>query len=208
MKESLMILYGAPMPAPNPRRVRIFLAEKGIELPETPIDLMKREHKSPEHRARNSMGQVPTLELDDGTCISETVAICRYFEEANPQPPLFGTTPVEKALVDMWVRRIEFTVMMPVGNFWRHAHPRTAALLTQYKDFGESNKETYKGAQKWLDRELGGQEFVAGDRYSMADICLLSTVDFAGWIGLPLEDEFANLKGWHERVSARPSAGA
>ena len=203
-----MILYGAPMPAPNPRRVRIFLAEKGIELPETPIDLMKREHKSPEHRARNSMGQVPTLELDDGTCISETVAICRYFEEANPQPPLFGTTPVEKALVDMWVRRIEFTVMMPVGNFWRHAHPRTAALLTQYKDFGESNKETYKGAQTWLDRELGGQEFVAGDRYSMADICLLSTVDFAGWIGLPLEDEFANLKGWHERVSARPSASA
>ena len=203
-----MILYGAPNPAPNPRRVRIFLAEKGIELPETPIDLMKREHKSPEHRARNSMGQVPTLELDDGTCISETVAICRYFEEANPQPPLFGTTPVEKALVDMWVRRIEFTVMMPVGNFWRHAHPRTAALLTQYKDFGESNKETYKGAQTWLDRELGGQEFVAGDRYSMADICLLSTVDFAGWIGLPLEDEFANLKGWHERVSARPSASA
>ena len=203
-----MILYGAPMPAPNPRRVRIFLAEKGIELPETPVDLMKREHKSPEHRARNSMGQVPTLELDDGTCISETVAICRYFEEANPEPPLFGTTPLEKAQVDMWVRRIEFTVMTPVGMFWRHAHPRTAALLTQFKDFGESNKETYKGAQKWLDRELDGKAFLAGDRYSMADICLLSTVDFAGWIGLPLEDEFTNLKAWHERVSARPSAGA
>jgi glutathione S-transferase len=201
-----MILYGAPNPAPNPRRVRIFLAEKGIELPETPIDLMKREHKSDEHKARNSMGQVPTLELEDGTCISETVSICRYFEETNPEPPLFGTTPLEKALVDMWVRRIEFTVMMPVGNFWRHAHPRTAALLTQYKDFGESNKATYKGAQKWLDRELDGKCFVAGERYSMADICLLSTVDFAGWIGLPLEHEFANLKAWHERVSARASA--
>ncbi|OHB27837.1 MAG: glutathione S-transferase [Phenylobacterium sp. RIFCSPHIGHO2_01_FULL_69_31] len=203
-----MILYGAPMPAPNPRRVRIFLAEKGIELPETPVSLMKREHKSPEFRAKNSMGQIPTLELDDGTCISETVSICRYFEATNPEPPLFGTTPVEQALIDMWIRRIEFTVMSPVGNYWRHAHKFTAALLTQYKDFGESNAETYKGAQKWLDRELGGKAFVAGDTYSMADICLLSTVDFATWIGLPLEDEFSNLKAWHARVSTRPSAGA
>jgi glutathione S-transferase len=203
-----MILYGAPNPAPNPRRVRIFLAEKGIELPETPVDMRKREHKSPEFRAKNSMGQVPTLELDDGTCISETVAICRYFEETTPEPPLFGTTPLEKAMIDMWVRRAEFTVMMPVGNFWRHAHPYTAALLTQFKDFGESNKETYKGAQKWLDRELADKPFVAGDAYSIADICLLTTVDFAGWIGLPLEDEFANLKAWHGRVSARPSADA
>ena len=203
-----MKLYGAPMPAPNPRRVRIFLAEKGVELPETPIDLMKREHKSPEHRARNSMGQVPTLELDDGTCISETVAICRYFDETQPDPPLFGKTPVEKANVDMWVRRIEFTVMAPVGQFWRHAHPRTAALLTQYKDFGESNRETYKGAQRWLDRELDGREWLAGDTFSMADICLLSTVDFATWIGLPLEAEYANLAAWHARASARPSASS
>ena len=203
-----MKLYGAPMPAPNPRRVRIFLAEKGIELPETPVNLMKREHKSPEHRARNSMGQVPTLELDDGTCISETVAICRYFDEVQPDPPLFGTTPLEKAAVDMWVRRIEFTVMTPVGMFWRHAHPRTAALINQYKDFGESNQETYKGAQRWLDRELDGKPWLAGDAYSMADICLLSTVDFASWIGLPLEPEHANLAAWHARATARPSAAA
>jgi glutathione S-transferase len=203
-----MILYGAPNPAPNPRRVRIFLAEKGVDLPETKIDMMKREHKSPEFRAKNSMGQLPTLELDDGTCISETVAICRYFDEVHPEPPLFGRTPVEKATIDMWVRRVEFTVMMPVGNFWRHAHPRTAALLTQFKDFGESNKATYQGAQKWLDRELADKPFLAGDAYSMADICLLSTVDFADWIGLPLEDGFENLKAWHARVSARPSAAA
>ena len=203
-----MKLYGAPMPAPNPRRVRIFLAEKGIELPETPVDIMKREHKSEEHRARNSLGQVPTLELDDGTCISETVAICRYFDEVQPDPPLFGKTPAEKALVDMWVRRMEFTVMGPVGQYWRHAHPFTARLLNQFKDFGESNREHYQGAQKWLDRELDGKPFVAGDTYTMADICLLSTVDFAGWIGLPLEPEFANLKAWHDRVTARPSAGA
>ncbi|RAK61041.1 glutathione S-transferase [Phenylobacterium hankyongense] len=203
-----MILYGAPNPAPNPRRVRIFLAEKGVDLRETKIDMMKREHKSPEFRAKNSMGQIPTLELDDGTCISETVAICRYFEEIHPEPALFGKTPVEKATVDMWVRRVEFTVMMPVGNFWRHAHPRTAALLTQFKDFGESNKATYQGAQKWLDRELADRPFLAGEAYSMADICLLSTIDFADWIGLPLEDGFDNLKAWHARVSARPSATA
>lgn len=203
-----MILYGAPNPAPNPRRVRIFLAEKGIELPETPVSLMKREHKSPEHRARNSLGQVPTLVLDDGTAISETVAICRYFDEVQPDPPLFGTTPVEMALVDMWVRRAEFVLMQPVGAFWRHAHPRTAALLTQYKDFGESNRETYEGALKWLDRELAERPFLAGEAYTMADICALTTIDFADWIGLPVPDERGAVRAWRERVSARPSASA
>lgn len=203
-----MILYGAPNPAPNPRRVRIFLAEKGIDLPETPVSLMKGEHKSPEHRARNSLGQVPSLVLDDGTAISETVAICRYFDETQPEPPLFGRTPVEKALVDMWIRRVEFTVMQPVGNFWRHAHPRTAALLTQYKDFGESNREAYGKALSWLDRELAGRAFIAGEAYSMADICALTTVDFADWIGLPVPDDLSNVRAWRERVSARPSAQA
>jgi glutathione S-transferase len=203
-----MKLYGSPTPAPNPRRVRIFLAEKGIDLPETRVDLAKREHKGPEHLARNSLGQVPTLELDDGETISETTAICRYFEEIQPQPPLFGSTPAEKANVDMWVRRIEFIMMTPVGNFWRHAHPYTAALLTQYKDFGESNRQAYTAAQRWLDRELDGRAFVAGETYSMADICALSTMDFASWIGLETEPQLANLAAWHERVSARPSAAA
>jgi glutathione S-transferase len=203
-----MKLYGAPMPAPNPRRVRIFLAEKGIDLAETPVDMMKREHKSPEHLARNSLGQVPTLELDDGRTISETVAICRYFEELHPEPSLFGRDAYEKANVDMWVRRIEFRVMSPVGNFWVHAHPYTAALLTQFKDFGEANRQVYAGVQGWLDKELADRPFIAGADYSMADICALSTVDFANWIGLPIEDDKANLKAWHDRVSARPSASA
>ena len=203
-----MKLYGAPMPAPNPRRVRMFLAEKGIELAETPVNLLKREHKSPEYRAKNSLGQVPTLELDDGTAISETVAICRYFEETQPEPSLFGKTAVEKANVDMWVRRIEFSLMSPVANYWRHAHPRTAALLTQFKDFGESNKEAYANAQRWLDRELVGRPFIAGQAFTVADICALSTVDFAGWIGLPIDAERTNLIAWRERVSARPSASA
>jgi glutathione S-transferase len=203
-----MILYGAPNPAPNPRRVRIFLAEKGVELPETPLNLMAREHKSPEHRARNSLGQVPTLVLDDGTAISETVAICRYLDELHPEPPMFGETPLQRALTDMWIRRIEFVVMNPVGMFWRHAHPRTAALLTQYKDFGESNREAYASGLRWLDRELAERPFIAGESYGMADICALTTVDFADWIGLPLPDDFGNVNAWRARVSARPSASA
>ena len=203
-----MILYGAPNPAPNPRRVRIFLAEKGIELAETPVSLMKREHKSDEHRARNSLGQVPTLVLDDGTAISETVAICRYLDETHDGPPMFGTTPVERAQQDMWIRRVEFVLMNPVGMYWRHAHPLTARLLTQFKDFGESNRETYEGGLKWLDQELADKPFVAGETYSIADIYALTTVDFADWIGLPVPDGLANVKAWHARVTARPSAQA
>ena len=108
----------------------------------------------------------------------------------------------------MWVRRIEFVLMAPVGNFWRHAHPFTAALLTQFKDFGESNRQAYAGAQGWLDRELEGRDFIAGPAFTMADICALTTVDFAAWIGLPLDEGKSNLAAWHARVSARPSAGA
>jgi glutathione S-transferase len=204
-----MKLYNAPMPAPNPRRVRIFLAEKGASVPLADIAIMKREHKSPEHMARNSLGQVPTLELDDGTMISETVAICRYLESLYPEPPLFGRSALEQAQVDMWVRRIEFAVMTPVGMFWRHAHPFTAAVVVpQYKDFGESNRAHYERALGWLDGELAGKDFLLGKDYTMADICLLSTVDFATWIGLAVPDNLKNVQAWHARVSERPSAKA
>ena len=203
-----MILYGAPNPAPNPRRVRIFLAEKGVELPETFVNMRKREHKAPEFKEKNSLGQLPTLELDDGTTISETVAICRYFEETHPEPPLFGKTAVEKATVDMWVRRVEFMIMTPVGMFWRHAHPYTAALLTQFKDFGESNRERTVEAMTWFDRQLRDRPFIAGETYTMADICALTTVDFAGFIGLPMPETAEALQAWHARVTARPSAAA
>jgi glutathione S-transferase len=203
-----MKLYGAPTPAPNPRRVRIFLAEKGIDLPETFVDMRKREHKSPEYREKNSLGQIPTLELEDGTTISETVAICRYFEELNPEPNMFGATALEKAHVDMWTRRVELQIMIPVGMFWRHAHPYTAALLTQHKEFGESNRENVRNAMRWLDRELDGRDFIALDRFTIADICALTTIDFANWIGLETPTAFANLTAWHKRVTERPSASA
>ncbi|MBI1187222.1 MAG: glutathione S-transferase [Alphaproteobacteria bacterium] len=203
-----MKLYGEAMPAPNPRRVRMFLAEKGVALPEIQVSLRKGEHKSAEHRARNSLGQVPTLELDDGTCISETISICRYLEALHPAPPLFGRTPLEHAHIDMWVRRVEFQIMTPVGMFWRHAHPLTAALLTQYKEFGESNRALYARGIAWLDRELNGRDWVAGDAYTIADIALLTTVDFATFTGLDLPEDASNVAAWRARASARPSAGA
>lgn len=202
-----MILYGENNPAPNPRRVRIFIAEKGIDLPETRVDLRRREHKSDEHRARNSLGQVPTLVLDDGTAISESVSICRYLESLHPTPALFGSTALEQALVDMWIRRIEFQLMVPVGMFWRHAHPLTAALLTQFRDFGESNRETYARVCAWLDGDLADDRpWLAGDSYSMAEIVALTTVDFAAFAGLEPPPGLSRLAAWRDRASARPSA--
>lgn len=203
-----MKLYGAPNPAPNPRRVRIFLAEKGIDLPETLVNMMQREHKAEEFVAKNSLGQIPVLELDDGEIITETISICRYLEGIHPERPLFGTTPLEVAKIDMAIRRVEFQLMNPVGNFWRHAHPFTAKLLTQFKDFGESNRETVTRAMMWMDRELEGHDFIHGNDYTMADIAALTTIDFADWIGLPMPQEATRLLGWHARVSARPSAAA
>jgi glutathione S-transferase len=189
--------------------VRIFLAEKGVKLPLVDVAIMKREHKTPEHLARNSLGQLPTLELDDGAMISETVAICRYLDGIYPIPPMFGRDGLEQARVDMWTRRIEFALMTPVGMFWRHAHPFTAAVVVpQYKEFGESNRAHYERALGWLDKELANRDFLATNDYTIADICLLSTVDFATWIGLGAPDGLPNLTAWHARVTARPSASA
>jgi glutathione S-transferase len=204
-----MKLYGAPNPAPNPRRVRIFLAEKGVSIPETFVNMRQREHKSPEFRAKNPAGQLPTLELDDGRTLSETVAICRYLESLYPDPPMFGRGAFEAAEIDMWVRRVELIMMIPVGMFWRHAHPYTAQLLTQYKDFGESNRERVDEAMLWFDRQLeDGGPFLAGEAFTMADICALTTVDFAEYIGLPIPETAEALRNWRKRVSERPSAAA
>jgi glutathione S-transferase len=204
-----MKLYGEAMPAPNPRRVRIFLAEKGLEIPEIPIGMRQGGHRSPEHLARNSLGQVPVLELDDGTAISETVAICRYFEVLHPTPPLFGVTALEQAQVEMWTRRIELRLTVPVGMFWRHAHPFTAQLLKQNKEFGESNREVVEKIQLWLDRELAdGRPFLTGDAYTIADIAGQTTLDFADFTGLTTPSEAKHVLAWRERMAARPSAGA
>lgn len=203
-----MKLYNSAMPAPNPRRVRIFAAEKGIDLPLEEVALAKREHKSDAFREKNSLGQTPVLELDDGTTISESVSICRYLEEMHPANPLFGRNALERAQVDMWLRRVEFVLMGPVGNFWRHAHPYTAKVVKQIPEFGESNREATAAAMRWFDRELEGRDFILGDYFSAADIMALCVVDFAKFAGLDLPDGTPHLHAWHKRVSSRPSAGA
>jgi glutathione S-transferase len=208
-QEDVVKLYGEANPAPNPRRVRIFAAEKGLDLPEIRIGLRRGGHKSPEHKARNSLGQVPVLELEDGQTISESVAICRYLEILHPTPPLFGTCALSQARTDMWVRRIEFQLMIPVAMYWRHAHPLTASLLVQNRAFGESNRPVAAKAMGWLDRELAdGRDWIAGDTFGMADIVALTTIDFAAFIGLDVPDEAERLRGWRERASTRPSAAA
>lgn len=203
-----MKLYGAPNPAPNPRRVRIAIAEKQIDLPEIPVDLRARAHKSADHLALNPAGQVPTLVLDDGRTLSESVSICRYLDAVCPTPPLFGGGDAfAAATIDQWIRRVEFMLMNPVAGFWRHAHPFTASLLTQYQDYGTSNRAATASAMRWFDRQLAGRTTLA-ESFSMADICLLTTVDFAAWIGLAMPDDCPNLAAWHAAVSARPSAKA
>lgn len=203
-----MKLYGERNPAPNPRRVRIFIAEKGIDLPETRLSLARREHKSPEHLARNPLGQVPTLELDDGRTLSESVSICRYLEALNPDPPLFGREAYEMALVDQWIRRIEMRLMQPAGMVWIHSDPRTAGLVRQNREFGESNRPVFAAACAFIDAALEGREFIAADHFTMADIVLLTTVDFADFLGLEIPASHRSLTAWRERVSARPSAAA
>jgi glutathione S-transferase len=201
-----MLIYGAPYPAPNPRRVRMYLAEKGLSPPYTDVNLQAREHKAKDFLARNSLGQVPTLVLDDGAVITESVAICRYFEALYPDPPLFGRTPLEQATVEMWIRRIELQLMTPVSLYWVNAHPLTAALSAQkYKDFGEAQKRRAVDRMRWLDREIAGREFIAGSAFTMADIIAESEIDFARFVGIPLPEDAAALAAWRGRMKERPS---
>lgn len=204
-----MLFYDAPNPAPNPRRVRIYLAEKGLNIPTKQLSIIQGEHKTPEFTAKYPQGQLPVLELDDGRIIGESVAICRYFEALHPKPPLFGSDALSIAETDMWIRRVEFLLMNPVAHVWMHTHPFTARVVVpQYTDFGESNRPKALAAMQRLDNVLKDRAFVAGDAFSMADIVLLTTIDFAAFIGLPLPEDANALSGWHERVSARPSAAA
>lgn len=201
-----MILHSAPMPAPNPRRVRVVAAEKGIVLTEVMLDLRARDHKAIAHLARNSLGQVPVLELEDGTLISETIAICRYLDAIQPDPPLFGRTPIEIAIIEMWIRRIEIQIGEPIKMFWRHAHPATAALIEQHTIFGESNRAIVARSIRWLEQEMADDRpFVAGRFYSMADIVLLTLLDFASFIGLEPPAEGSQLLSWHRRILNRSS---
>jgi len=203
-----MLFYDSPNPAPNPRRVRIFAAEKGVSLPSKEVSIPAREHKAPEFVAKNPRGQTPALELDDGTVIAESVAICRFLEALHPDPPLFGRTPTEIGVIEMWSRRVEMILMPPVGAVWVHTHRFTAAIPGRNEEWGEANRPRIADAFAFFDRSLENSEFLAGDKFSMADILLLTTVDFATFIGSGPDAANGALMRWHEQVSARPSASA
>ena len=203
-----MLFFNSPNPAPNPRRVRIFAAEKGIALDTRDLSIPAGEHKSPEFLALNPRGQTPALQLDDGTAIAESVAICRYLEATHPEPPLFGRDAKEQALIEMWNRRVEMILMRPVGAVWVHTHPFTARLPGRNAEWGEANRPRVEEALRFFDSALEGREFLAADHYSIADILLLTTVDFATFIGIAVPDNLESLRAWHARVSARPSAAA
>jgi glutathione S-transferase len=196
-----MLLWTAPVPAPNPRRVHLFLDAKGLKIPTTELSLFKREHKSEAVLAMNPRGQVPFLELNDGSVIAESVAICRYLDELHPEPPLFGQTPFERAETDMWIRRIETALGVPVGLAWQHGHPLTAKLVAQIPAMGNAAKSRALESMMWIDGQLAGHDWLAGARVTMADIILLTTIDFAAWIGIGVAETLPNLKAWHARAT-------
>jgi len=195
--------------APNPRRVRIFLAEKGIEVPFEEVDLMKGALKTPEFTKLNPFQRVPVLLLDDGTAIAETMAICRYFEETKPEPALFGKGAKQRAIVEMWNRRMEFGLLGSIAQAFRHLHPAMSELeVPQVPAWGEANKPKAQEVMQIIDQELGRHRFIAGDDYSVADITALVALDFAKPARVQRPDGLTNLARWHEEVSARPSAKA
>ncbi len=202
-----MKLYESQM-APNPRRVRIFLAEKGIEVPCVQIDIGKQENRSPEFLARNPMGGVPVLELDDGTHIAESVAICRYFEELQPDPPLMGTGAAERASIEMWNRRMELQLFLATTGAFRNTHDFFKGRIPQVPEYGRVCKESAAKQLSWLDDELADRAFIAGDSFSIADITTLVSVDFGRVTQIRIEPDQKNLARWYESVSSRASAKA
>lgn len=195
--------------APNPRRVRIFLAEKGISIPFEPLSLLKLEHKSEAVRRLNSFAQVPILVLDDGSTLSESVAICRYFEEMQPEPALFGQGARQKAEVEMWSRRIELGLFQTVAHCFRHTHPAMAVMeQPQIAVWGEVNRGRVGEVLALIDGELAGRAHVAGPDFSIADITLLVAVDFMKPAKIERPSGLVNLERWYNAVSARPSAKA
>jgi glutathione S-transferase len=195
--------------APNPRRTRIFLAEKGIKLPIEPVDLGAMQHKSPAYAAVNPLMRVPALVLDDGSVITESIAICRYFEALQPEPVLFGRGALEMARIEMWNRRLELHLLFPISHVFRNSHPAMKEMeVPQVPAWAEANKPRILEFITLLDRELKERPFAAGDTFSVADITGLVAVNFMKPAKLAVPNELVNLKRWHAAVAARPSAAA
>jgi glutathione S-transferase len=194
--------------APNPRRVRIFLAEKGLNVPYEQVDIGKAVNREPEFRKKNPLAGVPVLELDDGTHIAESVAICRYFEGVHPEPPLMGVDAKDRAVVEMWNRRMELAVLIPVANSFRLRHEFFKGRIRQCPEYAAIAKEDAEDSLKWLDTELANRRYIAGDRYTIADITAMVAIDFGRISKIGIQPDQKNLARWHAEVAARPSAKA
>ena len=213
-KENQMKLYDFKG-APNPRRVRMYMAEKGISMPTQEIDLMAREQHEDAFRAVNPWCTVPVLELDDGTHICEAMTIIRYLEAIQPEPPLLGTTPVEQATISMWEHKLEVDAMLAVGEVLRNSIDRFAGRALpgpvdheQIPALAERGRKRIAYFMELLEERLGESEYVGGADFSVADITALVAVDFAVRVVEGLLDSHPNVQRWHESVSARPSAQA
>ncbi len=194
---------------PNARRVRVFLAEKGISVPLEQVDITRMEHKSDAFTQLNPMQRVPVLILDDGTALAESVAICRYFEEIHPAPALFGTGAKQRALVDMWQRRCELELLLAAASVFRHLHPAMAAFeVPQVAAWGEANKPRVARFLAVMDSHLAGSAYVAGADFSIADITLIIGLDFMKPAKLAVPEGLSHLARWRADVSARPSMAA
>ena len=203
-----MKLYNSNF-APNPRRVRVFLAEKGLTIPRVEVDLAKLEHKAPEYSAVNPFQVIPSLELDDGAVIGESIAICRYLEDLHPEPNLFGRTPLERAMVEMWQRRVEWHLLLPIAQAFRHSHPHMSKMeVPQIPDWAAANRTRALHAMMVFDEVLRDRPFVAGERFTVADITGLVALDFAKPARIAIPPELAHLNRWRDALKARPSASA
>ena len=195
--------------APNPRRVRWLMAEKGItDIELVDLDLIAGDHKQPDHRARTGLAHVPVLELDDGTAIGESLAICRYLEALHPEPNLFGREPLETAVIEMWTRRCELYLANPLALATRYSHPALAALGGQDPDAGHKARADAERMLRRLDAQLEGREFIAADRVTMADVVAVTGMDFARLIKWRPPEGFAEVNRWYEAMRARPAAEA
>ena len=192
--------------APNPRRVLIFFAEKGVSLPElVPIDMAKKEHRSEAFTKINPAQRLPVLELDDGTALAETIAICRYIEALHPQPPLFGRDAKEQGTIEMWNRRVELGLFASVAAVFRHSHPSMAELEEQVPEWAEANREQVDDHLWLLELQLASSGFICGEALTVADITAGIAIDFMKPSRIPLPEDFVNIRRWHGQLSSRPS---
>ena len=192
--------------APNPRRVRVFLAEKGIYVPFEQVDIMSGAHKSTALAEVNPVQRVPVLILNDGAAISESMAICRYFEAVQPDPPLFGKTPIQIGMIEMWNRRAELNFFQPVAQYFRHTNPAMAHLeIPQIPAWAEANKPRVAEIIRILDERLSAAPYLAGEDFSVADITAMIATDFMKPARLTIPDEALHFKRWYAQVSSRPS---